>query len=161
MPSRATLPQRLFVRRNEAAATVLAALRSAGLRAGSLRVQLRLPRRGLTGPLRLSLLGSADERVVVGFDPDSDSYFLERAARQRRFSGDGERHAAPRLSQADADIRLDVWVDQCTVEVFADDGELVFSDLVFNDPDSRDLALAIDGPAGRIVVLVVTDLGGV
>jgi sucrose-6-phosphate hydrolase SacC (GH32 family) len=88
--------------------------------------------------------------------PLSRRMLVQRGARTRRFSGDGERHTAARLSPRRAEISLDLWVDQSTVELFADDGEVVISDLAFNDPDSHAIGLVTDDPACQVLRLVLT-----
>lgn len=142
--------------RDLTAAEAMARVRAASVQAGSLRIQLTMDRKGLNGPAALSVLADAHEQVKVGFDPRGDCYFVERGARVPRFSGDGERHTAARLSPHRTEISLDLWVDQSSIELFADDGEIVISDLAYNDPRSRQVGLAIDGAGCRVQRLVVT-----
>ena len=151
--------QVLLHREQRAAHAVMAELAALSPRAGTFRLQLNLPRQGLTQPVILHLLASPHESLQVGFDPAQDAYFIERRASQKRFAGDGERHWAARLSPGRASISLDVWVDRSTVELFADDGELVLSDVVYNDPQSLSIALEMANGQHKVESFVLTALG--
>jgi fructan beta-fructosidase len=139
-------------------ARAIAALRQAAVRGDRLRIQLTVARQSLRGPVTLTVLASPGEEVQAGFDPKLDQYHLSRAARTPRFAGDGERHTAQRLLPADADVMLDLWVDRCIVELFADDGLVVFTDLAFGDPASTAVWLQIADAGCNVRRLVVTDL---
>ncbi len=157
----AALPGRVVLDAHDLdAGRAMALLRDAALRSATLRLQLELDRAGLTGPVTLSVLVGADERVQVGYDPAADGYFVQRGARVRRFSGDGERHTAARLSPARQYLDIDLWVDRSTIELFADDGEIAIGDLAYNDPASQGVSLTIEGAACRVRRLRVTLLDG-
>jgi len=82
------------------------------------------------------------EATVIGVDRDGGRVFVDRTQSGNvgfhpQFSGV---HDAP-LVPADGKVRLHVFVDACSVEVFVNDGELVFTDLVFPSPGSRSVEL--------------------
>lgn len=54
--------------------------------------------------------------------------------------GQSERHDAARLLDGPA-ITIEVWADGSTLELFADDGTVVISDLVHAPPDANGVAL--------------------
>ncbi|MCH3833946.1 GH32 C-terminal domain-containing protein, partial [Campylobacter jejuni] len=76
--------------------------------------------------------------IKVGFDPASESFFIDRTTASPLFAGQSERHTAPRLLTSD-ELSLEIWVDGSTLEVFADYGLVAISDLVYCDP--ADVAL--------------------
>jgi sucrose-6-phosphate hydrolase SacC (GH32 family) len=86
----------------------------------------------------LKVLQGAAEETVIGVDRDSGRVFVDRTQSGRtdfhpQFTGV---HDAP-LMPSDEAVRLHVFVDTSSVEVFVNDGELVFTDLVFPAPESR------------------------
>jgi fructan beta-fructosidase len=79
------------------------------------------------------------EETVIGFDAQLQGMFVDR-----RHSGDaafsdkfaGVHRASPLPQQGK--IRMHIFLDSCSVEVFGDDGCTVFSDLIFpHSPDTR------------------------
>jgi levanbiose-producing levanase len=55
-------------------------------------------------------------------------------------------------------VRLHLFVDTSSVEVFGNGGRIVITDLIFPDPASRGLALYAKGGAARLVGLDVWEL---
>ena len=105
------------------------------------RATLRAARHAVVQPLVLSVFTGSGAPVRVGFDPVLDSYFIDRRKPSPAFAGESEIHHAPRDRSRDA-VELEVWVDGCTVELFADGGRVVLSDLVFPDPAADGVALS-------------------
>ena len=78
--------------------------------------------------------------VQVGFDPTSNTFFIDRRTASPEFLGQSERHDADRLLDAPV-FSLDVWVDGSTLEVCADGGTVVLSDLIYANPLSAGVRL--------------------
>ncbi|WJH35298.1 GH32 C-terminal domain-containing protein [Paenibacillus sp. CC-CFT747] len=70
------------------------------------------------------------------------------------------RHEAP-LSVEEGRLRLHLFLDTSSVEVFANDGELVLTDLIFPHPDSRSLILFAEGEGAVVERLEVNALGSI
>jgi len=138
----------------------MAAVRVARLRRDALRIELSVARAGLHGAVTLEVLAGEGDAVQAGFDPQAAHYLLRRTAAVPRFAGDGECHTAVRMRPADADVVFDLWVDRSTVELFADDGLVVISDLAYGDPASTGVALRMADPACRVRRLRVATLSG-
>jgi len=68
------------------------------------------------------------------------SFFVDRRTSTPAFAGQSERHDAPRLLDG-PEITLEIWVDGSTVELFADGGTVVISDLVYPEPGATGVAL--------------------
>ena len=91
---------------------------------------------GSSGDEGLKLFkGLVREETVVGIDRDRGVVYVDRTQSGNvtfhpKFSG---RHSAP-LAVRDGKIKLRVFVDACSVEVFANDGRQVLTELVFPRP---------------------------
>ena len=58
-------------------------------------------------------------------------------------------HTAP-LPPGDGPVRLEVVVDESSVEVFVGDGEVVLTDLVFPGPDSTGIEVFAEGGTAAV-----------
>ncbi len=88
-----------------------------------------------------------DQETVIGYDFKAGQVFVDRSRSgntdfHQAFAG---RHAGPLAVSADGEIRLHVFVDESSVEVFGNDGETVITDLVFPDAGSDVEIYAVDG----------------
>lgn len=126
-----TTPLRRFA--DHSASRLATSLPSVDFMGRQLRLKLRLSSTGLTEPVGVELFKGAGGSVRVGFDPTSKSYFIDRRTSTPEFDGQSERHTAARILDT-AEVDLDIWVDGSTMEVFADQGLVVISDLVYPDP---------------------------
>ena len=90
--------------------------------------------------LGLEVFKGATESVRVGYDPARDSFFVDRHTAHPAFDGQSERHDAARVLDLPT-VTLEVWGDGSVLEVFADGGTVVISDLIYSSPTSIDLAL--------------------
>jgi fructan beta-fructosidase len=95
----------------------------------------------------------AAERTTIGYD--GNNLFVDRSqSGQNHFSPHFADRNAVALNRANVQ-RLHVFVDACSVEVFADDGRVVMSELIFPAEDSHGLALR---GVGRVASLDVWTL---
>lgn len=99
------------------------------------------------------VLKGNEEQTIVGYDTKSRSMFVDRTksgnvAFHPAFSG---WHAGPLEPNDQGNIRLQIFVDACSVEVFGNSGETVITDLVFPDPSSNGVELFAAGGTCRIV----------
>jgi beta-fructofuranosidase/levanase len=120
------------------ASQVAASLTESGTGGRQLRLKLRLSRATLQGPIGVELLKGFAGSVKVGFDPASDSYFVDRRTSSPEFAGQSERHTARRVMNTD-ELSIEIWVDGSTLEMFADYGLVAISDLVYPDPAASSL----------------------
>jgi sucrose-6-phosphate hydrolase SacC (GH32 family) len=105
-------------------------------------------------------LGSGtDERTVVHVDPAARRLVLDRSrAGQTTFHRDFTlRHPAP-LRVVGGEVRIRLLLDASSLEVFAQGGETVLTDLVFLSPGARRLSLAADGASPRVRSIAVHPL---
>ena len=102
--------------------------------------------------------GGAEE-TVIGYDARAGELCIDR-----RRSGDvGFAPAFPGVHRAplppeQGTIKLHVFIDACSVEVFENDGRLVISDLIFLDPQSTGVELYAIGGDVRVIAFDVWKL---
>jgi sucrose-6-phosphate hydrolase SacC (GH32 family) len=116
--------------------------------------RLVVPTAGLQAAIGLEFFKGAAGAVRVGYDPARQTFFIDRTTGTPEFIGQSERHDAQRL-QGGPELTLEVWADGSTLELFADDGTVVISDLVYADPLSTGVALfhGAENPLLRSMVL--------
>lgn len=96
--------------------------------------------------LRVSMGGN--ERTVIGYDVAAEVLYVDRTRSGEidfhpAFAG---KHAGP-LPAEDGVVRLHVFVDTSSVEVFGNRGYTVITDRIFPNPDSQGIELFSDGGA--------------
>lgn len=84
-------------------------------------------------------IGDADE-TVIGYDAQMQEIFLDRlssgdSAFSEKFAGVHRGHLAPQQGK----ISMHIFIDSCSVEVFANDGRAVISDLIFPNTQNADM----------------------
>jgi fructan beta-fructosidase len=104
-----------------------------------------------------------NQATTIGIDRLKSELFVDRTRSgdisfDPRFSG---RQTAPLKIAEGQPITLHIFVDRCSVEVFANHGERVMSELVFPSLSSRDIRLYSDGGGAKIVKLDVWNLKSV
>lgn len=86
---------------------------------------------------------------AVGVAPVRRRFFVDRTTTTPGFAGQSERHDGARLLDT-PEITLEIWADGSTLEVFADQGTVVISDLVYADPMATGVAL-FHGPENPLL----------
>jgi fructan beta-fructosidase len=102
-----------------------------------------------------------DAETLVGLDAVHGEVFVDRTRSgevsfSKEFPG---RHAA-RLEK-NAGVKLHVFVDRSSVEVFANDGERVLSDRIYPPPGSEGIELYTKGTGGTIISFTMWELKSV
>lgn len=102
------------------------------------------------------------QQTVIGFDSIENTVFTDREnSGKTTFSS-----SFPGISYGPADaenglIRLHIFVDRSTVEVFVNNGKTVISDLIFPDIDSNGIALFSRGGSATIEKLSIFQLSSI
>ena len=86
------------------------------------------------------------EETIVGYDVDTQSMFVDRTRSgdvdfHPRFAG---KHVGP-LPVEKGSVRLHLFVDTSSIEVFGNDGYTVITDRIFPSPDSQSIELYSKG----------------
>ena len=103
--------------------------------------------------------GGGDEETLVGYDAGTGEIFVDRSRSGRsdfspHFAG---RHGGP-LALRDGRLKLRVFVDRASVEVFGNDGEAVVTELIVPRPESRGIEAYATGGSAWLVSLRVWTL---
>ena len=93
----------------------------------------------MTNDFSFSMANNLGEEVVIGFDKESNQFFIDRSKSGKTDfeKGFGARHTAPRFS-TNAKMNISLVIDVASVELFADDGLTVMTDIFFpNKPYNK------------------------
>jgi len=86
---------------------------------------------------QLFIHDSANHTIVVGFDPEKRQVYVDRTeSAQANFSPDFPGRHAGAIASGNR-VRLHIFVDQTTLELFANDGERVITDRVYLNGAAR------------------------
>ena len=102
------------------------------------------------------------EETVIGYDVRRKEVFVDRYP-----SGEKEFHPTfadlfeASMEAPEGRVKLHVFVDWSSVEVFADDGAIVFTSQVFPSPDSEGVSIYAEGGEARLVSLDMWTLASV
>lgn len=92
-----------------------------------------------------------DESTIIGYDAVSQLLFVDRRnSGDHSFSDQFAKVHSTKLTPTQNKIQLHIFIDSCSVEVFADGGRIVFSDCVFPSEHSQGLELFAEGEDVRI-----------
>lgn len=95
---------------------------------------------GVPADFSIVLSNKAGNELVVGYDKAANQYFIDRSKSGKIDfeKGFGQKHTAPRLS-VDHSMDLTLIADAASVELFADKGLTVMTDIFFPDSPMTDL----------------------
>jgi fructan beta-fructosidase len=114
-----------------------------------------------SGEIGFRLRKNKDTETLLGFDVASGTISVDRThSGETGFSKDfSGRHTAK--IDSNANLKLHVFVDRSSVEVFANDGERVLSDRIYPPPGSDGIELYEKGPRAKIISLTLWKLDSV
>ena len=99
----------------------------------------------------LKLAANGDTSVQVGYDASTSTLFMDRTNTENSdFSRLFPKLVTAPLAPRDGTIRLQIFVDQSSIEVFANGGEVTMTGLIFPDHGSRGIEMFSD--RGRAVM---------
>ena len=94
------------------------------------------------------------EETVIGYDKDSGEVFVDRSASgflpSESFAAI---HAAPLEITPEGEVKLHIFVDAASVELFANDGLRTITDQIFPDPESLGVELFAEGGSAELASL--------
>lgn len=102
------------------------------------------------------------EETLVGYDATNNTTFVDRrnSGESDFTTGFGTRNDAPAFLD-DGKVRLHIFVDWSSVEVFTNDGASVMTNRIFPDPDSQDIRLFSEGGDATFLNLDFWELSSV
>ncbi|SIQ84358.1 levanbiose-producing levanase [Domibacillus enclensis] len=132
-----------------------------GLTSGAFEIEaeIEIPAASDVTEFGFNVREGAGEKTVVGYKPAEEQLFVDRtesgeADFSNLFTTLHEAHVKPENKR----IKLNLFVDDSSIEVFANDGKVVFSDVIFPDPASRNMSFYTEGGEVKIVSLNVHSL---
>jgi levanase len=132
-----------------------------GLSSGAFEIEaeLEIPTNSHTTEFGFQVREGANEKTVVGYKPVENQVFVNRAeSGETDFSSSFSTvHEAP-LKPENKHIKLNIFVDDSSIEVFANDGKVVISDVIFPDPSSRSMSFYTEGGEVNVLSLKVHSL---
>ncbi|MEC0232953.1 GH32 C-terminal domain-containing protein [Paenibacillus kribbensis] len=138
---------------NESSLNILEGLKAS---AYEIEAEFELPSVGAAMELGFHLRSGGDQRTVVGYTTGLQQIFVNRAdSGLTDFSSlFTTLHKAPLASSGNR-IRMRIFVDEASVEVFGNDGEVVFSEIILPDSARRGMSLYTQGGEVKVVSLHV------
>ncbi|MGM0460424.1 MAG: glycoside hydrolase family 32 protein [Bacteroidota bacterium] len=109
---------------------------------------------GSSSTIGLKLREGAGEETVVGYDSENGSVYVDRTnSGEDGFNEDfATRNDAP-ARLIEGKVKLHIFVDWSSVEVFVNDGETVITNRIFPDPQSEGLSVFSEGGDGAVTSL--------
>ena len=109
---------------------------------------------GTASEFGLSVRGKGAEKTLVGYDSATSQLFVDRTHSGQsdfhpQFAG---RHSGA-MQRQKGRVKLHLFVDTSSVEVFGNGGETVLSELIFPNPDSQAVAVYAKGGDARLIRL--------
>jgi fructan beta-fructosidase len=109
---------------------------------------------GTANEFGLKVRRGKDQETLVGYDVRAGALFIDRTRSgevnfSKEFPG---RHAGP-LSPEEGRVKMHLFLDASSVEVFGNDGRTVITDLIFPDPASQGVELYAKGGTTKLIAL--------
>lgn len=135
-------------------------IRKTGTRGDAYELEAEL-RAGQAGEIGFRLRTGDHAETLVGFDSVKNQVWIDRThsgevAFSKDFPG---RHTAQ--LEKNGTVKLHIFVDRSSVEVFANDGERVLSDRIFPPPGSDRIEFYEKGSGGKVVSLTIWKLNSI
>lgn len=107
---------------------------------------------GTAAEIGFKLRKGENEETIVGYRTIEQQLYLDRTRSGETVFHDSFpcKHAATHKI-TNGRLHLRIFVDQCSVEVFAGDGEVVLTDLIYPNPASRGLELFVRGGKAQLI----------
>jgi fructan beta-fructosidase len=99
----------------------------------------------------LRLRWKRDDETLIGFDATKNEVFIDRThSGETSFSPEFPGRRSAKLEK-NSSVKLHIFVDRSSVEIFANDGERVFSERIYPHPGSNNIEFYSNGSGGKIV----------
>ena len=114
------------------------------------------------GQIKLELVNDQGEFIQVGYDADQNEYFTDRLSSgqsgfSEKFSG---RHFAP-CYYDESIIKMTLMIDHSSMELFADDGKIVMTEIYFPTTPFNDIKLLASNPLSEMKRARIYSLKGI
>ncbi|HEY6385845.1 MAG TPA: glycoside hydrolase family 32 protein [Candidatus Acidoferrum sp.] len=156
-----TLREREFLQlSNVSVPTAMQAMHLANVRGDTIEIEAELAP-GDAKEMGFCLRKGGSEETIVGVTPETKEVFVDRTRSGQvsfapEFSG---RHKSA-LRQS-SQVKLHIFLDRSSVEVFVDDGEVVLTDRIYPSPGSDGIELYSKQGQGKVLSLSIWKLGSI
>ena len=100
--------------------------------------------------------GAGGSKTVVGYKTGHSTMFVDRAASgETDFSPSFTTYQEAQLIPDRSRVKMHIFVDESSVEVFGNDGLVVFSDVILPDPASRAMSFYAGGGEVKVISMKV------
>ncbi len=132
-------------------------LTDAGVKGETYEIEAEFDPQG-AGEIGFHLRKGDNADTVVGVIPSTNTFFVDRTRSGNvSFNKDFAGRYTTTL-QSTAKIKLHIFVDRSSIEVFANDGEKVMSDRIYPPPGSSGIELYVRGRGGKVATLKIWQL---
>ncbi|MGZ6347026.1 MAG: glycoside hydrolase family 32 protein [Anaerolineales bacterium] len=112
--------------------------------------------------IKIAVYGKDTYGVSIGYDAATSSLFLDRTNPEHGdFAGLFAKYMTAPLDAKDGKVRLHIFVDQSSIEVFANDGEVTMSALMFPGPESLGIELFSENGEATLANLSAWELDSI
>ncbi|MEO2204828.1 GH32 C-terminal domain-containing protein [Paenibacillus pabuli] len=135
-----------------------------GLTAGAYEIEaeVEIPAGSPVTEFGFHLRQREGQKTTVGYKTEKQTMFVDRTTSgDMGFSGLFTKVHEASLQPENKRIKLRIFVDESSVEVFGNDGRLVFSDVIFPDPAGRAMAFYSLGGNVKVVSMNVYALDNI
>ncbi|MCM3782782.1 GH32 C-terminal domain-containing protein [Neobacillus mesonae] len=135
-----------------------------GLTSGAYEIEaeFEIPAGSTVSEFGFHLREGEGQKTVVGYNPANKKLFLDRAdSGVQDFSSLFTTYHEADMISEDNRVKLHILVDEASVEVFGNNGQVVLSDVIFPDPASRGMSLYVKGDQIKVASLKVHSLGDI
>ncbi|MFC6997207.1 glycoside hydrolase family 32 protein [Rufibacter roseus] len=102
--------------------------------------------------------GQVVQETVVGYDLDKGQLYVDRSKSGSGKIAENKVIQTASLQPVNGKIKLQILVDNSTLEVFANNGEVVISTLIFPDKESNAIAVFANGGTAKVKKLTLYNL---
>jgi len=109
---------------------------------------------GVSESAGLNVREGTGQETVIGYDAAAGTVYVDRTrSGEDSFGNEFARRMDAPVRLIDGKVKLHIFVDWSSVEVFVNEGEQVITSRIFPDPESTNISLFADGGTAELVSL--------
>ena len=136
------------------------AMHLANVRGDTLEIEAELAP-GDAKEMGFRLRKGGSEETILGVTPETKEVFVDRnRSGQVSFAPEFPGRFKATLQQSSR-VKLHIFLDRSSVEVFVNDGEVVLTDRIYPSPGSNGIELYSNGGQGKVLSLSIWKVGSI
>ena len=145
---------------NVSIAMAMQAMHLANVRGDTLEIEAELAP-GDAKEMGFRLRKGGSEETILGVTPETKEVFVDRnRSGQVSFAPEFPGRFKATLQQSSR-VKLHIFLDRSSVEVFVNDGEVVLTDRIYPSPGSNGIELYSNGGQGKVLSLSIWKVGSI